>query len=137
MTFDEHPDRSRNPTPRVSDTRERILLATAALLRERGAAATTLDDICVASATSKSQLCDHVGDKDAIVLAAVEARAVGLLADQPRGVDRPATTGRASRPRALESAVETLLHSSRNQDAGVQICVPEAMDQRKRGATTS
>jgi TetR/AcrR family transcriptional regulator, transcriptional repressor for nem operon len=86
VTFDEHPGPSRNPTPRGSDTRERILLATAALLRERGAAATTLDDICVASATSKSQLYHHFGDKDAIVVAAVEARAAGLLADQQRAL---------------------------------------------------
>jgi TetR/AcrR family transcriptional repressor of nem operon len=86
VTFDEHSDASRNPTRRDSETRERILLATAALLRERGAAATTLDDICLASATSKSQLYQHFDDKDAIVVAAVEARAAGLLVDQQRAL---------------------------------------------------
>jgi AcrR family transcriptional regulator len=70
----------------VRDARERIVLAAAELLRERGAAATTLDDICVASATSKSQLYHHFGDRDAIVLAAVEAQAAGLLADQQRAL---------------------------------------------------
>jgi TetR/AcrR family transcriptional repressor of nem operon len=84
VTRGEHPDPSSNPTARGSDTRERILLATAALLRERGAAATTLDDICVASATSKSQLYHHFADKDALVLAAVKTEATGLFADQQR-----------------------------------------------------
>jgi TetR/AcrR family transcriptional repressor of nem operon len=60
--------------------------ATAALLRERGVTATTLDDICVASATSKSQLYHHFGDKDAIVVAAVEAQVAGLLTDQQRAL---------------------------------------------------
>jgi hypothetical protein len=69
----------------------------------------------------------HFGDKDAIVLAAVEAHAVGLLADRQRGVYRRAATGRASRPRDLESAVETLLHSSRDQDARVQIWARKAL----------
>jgi AcrR family transcriptional regulator len=86
VTFDEHSDPSRNPTPRDSETRKRILLATAELLGERGAAATTLDDICLASATSKSQLYHHFDDKDAIVVAAVEARIAGLLADQQRAL---------------------------------------------------
>jgi TetR/AcrR family transcriptional repressor of nem operon len=86
VTFDEHSDPSRNPTLRESETRKRILLATAELLRERGAAATTLDDICLASATSKSQLYHHFDDKDAIVVAAVEARIAGLLADQQRAL---------------------------------------------------
>lgn len=36
---------------------------------------------------------------------------------------RPAETGRASRPRDLESAVETLLHFSRKQDSRVQTWV--------------
>lgn len=84
MTRDAHPDPSRHPVARGSDTSERILLATAALLRERGEAATTLDDICAASASSKSQLSHHFADKDALVLAAVKTEATGLLADQQR-----------------------------------------------------
>jgi TetR/AcrR family transcriptional regulator, transcriptional repressor for nem operon len=86
VTSDEHSDPSRNPTPRDGETRKRILLATAELLRERGAAATRLDDICLASAASKSQLYHHFDDKDAIVVAAVEARIADLLADQQRAL---------------------------------------------------
>jgi AcrR family transcriptional regulator len=82
VTFEEHPA----PAARGSVTRERILRAAAALLRERGAAAVTLDDICAAGAISRSQVHQHFGDEDAIVAAAVEAQAARLLADQQRAL---------------------------------------------------
>ena len=72
----------RKLTARGAETRTRILDATTALLREHGPARTTVDDICVASGTSKSQLYHHFADKDAIVLAAVRAEADALIASQ-------------------------------------------------------
>jgi TetR/AcrR family transcriptional repressor of nem operon len=69
-------------TARGAETRARILEATTALLREHGPARTTMDNICVVSGASKSQLYHHFGDKDAIVLAAVRAEAEALLASE-------------------------------------------------------
>jgi TetR/AcrR family transcriptional regulator, transcriptional repressor for nem operon len=84
MGSDEPTDVPRKLTARGAETRTRILKATTALLRERGPARTTMDDICLASGTSKSQLYHHFGDKDAIVVAAVRAEAEGLIASEER-----------------------------------------------------
>jgi TetR/AcrR family transcriptional regulator, transcriptional repressor for nem operon len=51
----------------------------------------------LASATSKSQLYQHFGDKEAIVAAALEAQVVGLLADQQRAL---ASVRALTRPRS-------------------------------------
>ena len=58
-------------TARGSATRERILQAAADLMRANGVAATTLDEVRVASGTSKSQLYRHFPDKDALVHAVI------------------------------------------------------------------
>ncbi|MEU4981295.1 helix-turn-helix domain-containing protein [Streptomyces sp. NPDC021969] len=60
-------------TERGRATRERILRAAADMMRVRGVALTTLDDVRAASGTSKSQLYRHYPDKDALVRD-VEAR---------------------------------------------------------------
>jgi TetR/AcrR family transcriptional repressor of nem operon len=48
-------------------TRDRILLAAAELMRVKGAAATTFDEVRAASGTSKSQIYHHFPDKEALV----------------------------------------------------------------------
>jgi TetR/AcrR family transcriptional regulator, transcriptional repressor for nem operon len=74
----------RKLTPQSAETRTRILEATAALLCEHGPARTTIEAICVASGTSRSQRDQHFGDKDAINVAAVRAGAEALIASQKR-----------------------------------------------------
>jgi AcrR family transcriptional regulator len=66
-------------------TRNRIIAAAALLIRENGAADTTLDDVRAATATSKSQLFHYFPEGRVDILAAVaeyEARQV-LEAQQP------------------------------------------------------
>ena len=55
---------------------------------ERGVAATTLADVRTASATSKSQLYQHFADKNALVSEVIEFRAVALLAQQRRRLEK-------------------------------------------------
>jgi TetR/AcrR family transcriptional repressor of nem operon len=74
----------RKLTPQGAETRTRILEATTALLCEHGPARTTIEAICVASGTSRSQLHQHFGDKDAIIVAAVRAEAEALIASEKR-----------------------------------------------------
>ncbi len=50
-------------------TRGRIVAAAAALIGERGAAGTSLDDVRAATASSKSQLYHYLGDKHGLVQA--------------------------------------------------------------------
>lgn len=66
-------------------TRSRIIVATALLIREKGAAETTLDDVRSATATSKSQLFHYFPEGRSEILAAVaEYEAAQVLeAQQP------------------------------------------------------
>ncbi|MFF8910790.1 TetR/AcrR family transcriptional regulator [Streptomyces olivaceoviridis] len=52
-------------------TRQRIIVAAALLIREKGAAETTLDDVRAATATSKSQLFHYFPEGRSDILAAV------------------------------------------------------------------
>lgn len=64
-------------------TRERIVRAAAELIGERGAAATSLDDVIGATGASKSQLYHYFDDKHDLVEAVVDyqcARVLGLQA---------------------------------------------------------
>ena len=54
-------------TARGAATRERIVLAAAELMAAKGVAATTLDEVRVASGTSKSQLYHHFAAKEELV----------------------------------------------------------------------
>jgi TetR/AcrR family transcriptional repressor of nem operon len=63
-------------------TRERIVRAAAELIAERGAPATTLDDVRAATAASKSQLYHYFGDKQGLVEAVVEHQCAGVLGFQ-------------------------------------------------------
>lgn len=60
-------------------TRERILVAAAELIGERGAAGTSLDDIRAATGASKSQLYHYFGDKRGLVEAVVDHQCAAVL----------------------------------------------------------
>jgi TetR/AcrR family transcriptional repressor of nem operon len=59
----------RNPV----DTRRRLLEAALNVIRQKGFAATSVDDICVAAGVSKGAFFHHFPDKEALALAAAEA----------------------------------------------------------------
>lgn len=71
-------------TSRGAATRSRIVEAAADLMYVRGVNATTLDDVRIASGTSKSQLYRHFVDKEALVRAVVALRAQQVL-ERERG----------------------------------------------------
>ncbi|HXF29918.1 MAG TPA: TetR/AcrR family transcriptional regulator [Solirubrobacterales bacterium] len=59
-------------TPKGEATRQRIIDAAADLMRLKGVGNTTLDDVVVASQTSKSQLYNHFSDKADLTRAVVQ-----------------------------------------------------------------
>lgn len=74
-------------TSRGLATRERIVAAAAALMGERGVAATSLDDVRGCTGTSKSQLYHYFGDKHGLVLAVVQHTAGQVLQMQAQALD--------------------------------------------------
>lgn len=62
-----HSGRAARLTHRGAATRARIVAAAADLVRERGAAGTSLDEVMAASGTSKSQVYHYFGNKRALV----------------------------------------------------------------------
>jgi len=66
-------------TARGEATRARIVQAAVDLMRVRGVAATTLDDVRAASGTSKSQLYHHFTDKDCLVQEVIAHQARDVL----------------------------------------------------------
>ena len=76
--------RATPPTARGRVTRERIVRGAAALIYERGIAGTSLDDVCRATSTSKSQLYHYFEDKSALVCAVIAWQQDAVLnAQQP------------------------------------------------------
>lgn len=78
---------ARTVTPRLTAkgaaTRRRIIEGAAAEIRERGAAATTLDDVCARTATSKSQIFHYFpSGKEELLLAVAAHEADRVLEDQ-------------------------------------------------------
>ena len=70
-------------TPKGAATRDRIVAGAAAEIRDRGVAATTLDDIRARTNTSKSQLFHYFpGGKEQLLLAVAQHEARQVLADQ-------------------------------------------------------
>jgi AcrR family transcriptional regulator len=74
------------PTEQGRATRERILATAAQLIGERGAAATSLDHIMVATRASKSQLYHYFGDKHGLLEAVVEYRSATVLDFQAKAL---------------------------------------------------
>jgi TetR/AcrR family transcriptional repressor of nem operon len=69
-------------TTRGAATRTRIVLAAAELMHVQGVAATTIDDVLAASATSKSQFYQHFEDKTELVYEVINLRADEVLSWQ-------------------------------------------------------
>jgi TetR/AcrR family transcriptional regulator, transcriptional repressor for nem operon len=64
-------------------TRERIIEAASELIRERGVADTSLDDVIELAAVSKSQLYLYFADRAALLRAVVAHNGDGVLSDLP------------------------------------------------------
>jgi TetR/AcrR family transcriptional repressor of nem operon len=79
---------ARRLTMRGLATRDRIVRATAALMYTNGVHATTLDDVRIASGTSKSQLYRHFVDKESLVQEVISLQAHELLEKQRRRLER-------------------------------------------------
>lgn len=75
------------PTARGRRTRAAIIDAAAAMVYQRGVAATTLDDILIASGAGKSQLYYYFDDK-ADLIGAVIARQVELILQAQPGINQ-------------------------------------------------
>jgi TetR/AcrR family transcriptional regulator, transcriptional repressor for nem operon len=78
----------RRLTARGIATRARIVEAAAELMHVRGITATTMEDVRVASGTSKSQLYQHFPDKSALVSAVIAYQAGGVLERDERRLAR-------------------------------------------------
>jgi len=70
-------------TGRGRATRERIVTSASTLIRERGLAETSLDDIIRAAGASKSQLYHYFEDRDALLRAVVDHNADLVLGGLP------------------------------------------------------
>lgn len=58
--------------PELGDARSRLLTAAFAVIRRKGYAATTVDDLCQASGVSKGAFFHHFASKEALAVAAAE-----------------------------------------------------------------
>lgn len=79
---------ARRLTSRGAATKTRIIEAANQLMLEQGVASTTLADVRIASATSKSQLYQHFADKNALVREVIDFRAEALLVRQRRRLEK-------------------------------------------------
>ena len=92
-------------------TRERIVRAAAELVGERGAAATSLDDVIAATGASKSQLYHYFGDKHGLVEAVVDYQCAMVLGLQAHAL------GSVSNWQDLERWAATMVGIVEDQDA--------------------
>ena len=73
-------------TPKGARTRARIVETAAALMHERGVAATTLEDVKVAAEVSGSQLYHYFPDKDELVQAVIDYQADTIVNNNRRAL---------------------------------------------------
>src|SRR5665213_2046340 len=73
-------------TPKGARTRARIVEEAAALIHERGVAATTLEDVKVAAEVSGSQLYHYFPDKDELVQAVIDYQADTIIDNNRRAL---------------------------------------------------
>ncbi len=71
-------------TPKGARTRARIVEEAAALIHERGVAATTLEDVKVAAEVSGSQMYHYFPDKNELVQAVIDYQADAIVNNQGR-----------------------------------------------------
>src|SRR3954470_20856246 len=79
---------ARRLTRRGVATRDRIVQAAATLMHTKGVNATTLDDVRIASGTSKSQLYRHFADKESLVQAVIALQAQEVLGRHRQRLER-------------------------------------------------
>src|SRR5919107_6252026 len=79
---------ARRLTRRGVVTRDRIVRAAASLMYSKGVNATTLDDVRIASGTSKSQLYSHFVDKESLVQAVISLQAHDVLERQRQRLEK-------------------------------------------------
>lgn len=85
------PSRVRRLTARGALTRDRIVRAAADLMHAAGVAGTTMDQVVVASGTSKSQLYHYFADKEALVAAVIKFQVARVLEFQEPYLERLAS----------------------------------------------
>jgi len=121
---------TRLPTPttaRGAATRARIVEAAAELVAARGVTGTTLEDVLDASRTGKSQFYSHFANKDALMLAVVNAQSERFLGFQ---------AFRLSEVNSLESLrqwrdqIVTLFQASRGTGGCLIGCLASALADR-------
>jgi AcrR family transcriptional regulator len=79
-------------TAKGAATRQRIVDGAAAEIRDHGIAATTLDDVCIRTATSKGQLFHYFpGGREQLLLAVADHEAERVLDDQQPHLGRLTT----------------------------------------------
>ena len=76
-------------TPKGARTRARIVETAAALIHERGVAATTLEDVKVAAEVSGSQMYHYFPDKNELVQAVIDYQAETIVHHQGRVLRSP------------------------------------------------
>jgi TetR/AcrR family transcriptional repressor of nem operon len=79
---------ARHLTRRGLATRDRIVRAAATLMYTKGVYVTTLNDVRIASGTSKSQLYSHFVDKESLVQKVISLQAHELLERQRQRLER-------------------------------------------------
>jgi TetR/AcrR family transcriptional repressor of nem operon len=75
-------------TPKGARTRARIVEKAAALIHERGVAATTLEDVKVAAEVSGSQMYHYFPDKNDLVQAVIDYHAVAIVSRNRQALSR-------------------------------------------------
>ena len=88
MADDDRERRTIKLTKRGAATRAAIIEAAADLVYVKGVAATNLEDVRVASATSRSQFYRHFADKTALIHAVISLRADQTIAKQTARLHR-------------------------------------------------
>jgi AcrR family transcriptional regulator len=94
-------------TPKGERTRARIVAAAAALIYERGAAGTTLDDVRTAAEVSGSQLSHYFAGKDELVQAVIDHQADVIVGRQEQADLGTAEGTRAWRDMVISAAGST------------------------------
>jgi AcrR family transcriptional regulator len=112
VTTIEQPHPGRRLTVRGKKTRAKIVEAATDLMRRRGVAATTLDDVVAAAGVSKSQLYSHFPGKDALVRAVIDRVGAHVLEREQNALGDVATIDGLRRWRDALVAANAVQHGA-------------------------
>lgn len=133
-----HPTSAVQPkTAKGRATYDRILSSAAALIYERGVAGTSMDDVCMATSTSKSQLYHYFSDKSALVCAVIEWQRQTVLRGQQPYLGQFATMAELHAWRDHLVRANRALVSFRGCPIGSVASEVASTDDRARTASTS